>query len=307
MSTNYFRTFDNINNNLYTVGEFGNSTYITNGFKSGDEIPSKVFNSILRQNSLFTKTYIDYMLSNSTSDYMISHISDESTITQLINEFFNTKISTTNISISQIKDSTMSFGTMLYTNEQSLTKLESPNLENNTLSSTSKFRIEYKQYQENNTIPYVRNVKVYDSSNNKFNSVGTSIYCCKIDLTELDTNISDSNKDNYEIFVDLCYIGVFQGTTANYHYQYKFNLNDLHGLNYGAYPGATENLIASDNNYYVNVIKCNDTNVLIGISDDTLATSSKYTYNTLKYLTFIIGTSIEQLKFTVNITLKERI
>lgn len=304
-STNNFKIFDESIDNILTIIDYVGNTQRVNGFAEGDEIPSALFNSVLRQNTLVSYGLIEFMKFYVSSPITVQHNMNTTDLLDFITEFFDNyfidKISD-GISYSNIHGDNNATGGILYMEPDpsgSIGNYVSPPI--GTPTSLKKFILGYKNYS-GTLLPESRKLEIYEKQNNTFTNVNNDneIGICQIDLTTYVANIT-SNFANYEILLELFEDYEMGNDTPKAYNSITIPLNRLGSLAYHESPPGTYTLTGDKNMVvftpgYQNII-------FIGLSSSTGDIQSP---SIGKYLT-LITTNIQYLQCIFNISLKERI
>lgn len=304
-STNNFKIFDSESENLLSYSEYNSHLQRVRGFAGDEEIPSALCNSVLRQNSLLSRSLITYMTSY-VSDVTVQHdMSEEdlnSFITNFFQNWFNNKLANSTISYSKLRI-TGRTGTMIYSgNDGNETLQLIPPTPTSMLSTNTTYIVGYDYDSENDVVPIKRKIGYYEASGisgftGQFSSLNTGNWkIFTLDLSDIPGALfSLASLEKYEVNLEF-----LEGALGRYYNNITIPLNRFTPINYYA-PTASE--ISIVGNTLMLMSPQNDISIYIGLSDTTyqssVATQIGY------YLIMLINTTtVLRIK---DITLKERI
>lgn len=285
-SVNNFKIFDESLDNLLSVSDYGNHSQRVSGFDTDEEIPSKLFNSVLRQNTLLTYCLVDYM-KNYVDDTTIEHDMLPSTLSTFISNFFNTL---KDVKPSDLETTGMNLGEMLYVGyvlgENKVTGLTPPNHDGETYIVS----YEYNTGAEA-MLPFVKKLTFETFDNNSFSNVSVGMYQSYIDLGTL---YSDKDDLVAEIELEETYSG------SRYVSTYNIPLKRLQAISYHQI-NASETTIVGSNLIVIKALH-SDIYIFMGLSNSHGDTYSATIGQYLRFLT----TDANVLGCNINITIKER-
>ena len=298
-STNNFKIFDESKTNLLNISNYTSDSQRVNGFDEDEEIPSKLFNSILRQNSLLSYQLVEYMKSYVSNTITVEHdmdLTDLSTfVTVFFNKYFETKINNTPITYSMISMGALKTnGCFLYSLDDGLEILYSPSGE--TFNNLTHYLVGYSSDEQ----PAVIKLETKEIKNLGFSSVN-DIAICTADLSLLVSNIV-SNLSKYEILMEI-YEEIDMGQFITNHYKSEvIPLERLKSLGYHYNSPQTGTEITGTHNMFITAPESNYL-LYIGLGSTT---SESMDPSIGKYLIIINNNGlIENCK--INISLRERI
>ena len=298
-SVNNFKIFDESKTNLLNISNYGSNTQRVNGFNEDEEIPSKLFNSVLRQNSILSYGLVDYMKNYVSNDITVEHDMNTSDLSTFISVFFNkyfensfnnTTITYTRISMAATKTN----GCFLYSLDDSLEILYAPTEE--TFNNLTHFFVGYS----NNEQPAVIKLETKEVKNLEFTAANT-IKVCTVDLSSLVPNIV-SNLSKYEILMEI-YEQVDMGQFITNHYKSEvIPLERLKSLGYHYVSPQAGDEITGTQNMFITAPESNY-NLYIGLGSTD---GESIDPSIGKYLIIINNNGLIE-NCNINISLRERV
>lgn len=208
-STNNFKIFDESSTNLLNISSYTSNNQRVRGFDTGEEIPSALFNSVLRQNSLLSYYLINYMLNYSDETIVIEHDMNGENLAAFIEDFFDnyfeTKFNSSRITYNNI-EANVSDGSILYAVDTMVEGYSAPYV--NT-SDTRKSILGFTPNVNDDMIPVAIKEEIYLLTNSSSSEIITPTQSggfknIWVDLAQADANITTHLEDNkYEIFLEV--------------------------------------------------------------------------------------------------------
>lgn len=298
-SVNNFKIFDESKTNVLNISNYTSNTQRVNGFDEDEEIPSKLFNSVLRQNSILSYGLVDYMKNYVSNNITVEHDMNSSDLATFISVFFNkyfeTNFNNATITYARISmAATKTDGCLLYSLDDALEILYPPTQE--TFNNLTHFFVGYS----NNEQPAVIKLETKEVKNLGFATVN-DIAICTVDLSLLVSNIV-SNLSKYEILLEI-YEQAEMGQFITNHYKSEvIPLERLKSLGYHYNSPQTGSEITGTHNMFITTPETNY-NLFIGLGSTT---SESIDPSIGKYLIIINNNGLIENCY-INISLRERV